>query len=187
MLSWRPGAAACVVLAAAGYPDTPRHGDPIMGLENVDQPGVLVFHAGTAWEQGQIVTAGGRVLGVTGTGRTLEHALELAYATVEMISFSGMQYRHDIGVSSAAAQGESTAMITLINGASGEQAGTISEAQLQFLANNLEEEWSGDTDYYFNQATLEYLRERGADQELLDLLGRALAASGEADLRWSKS
>jgi phosphoribosylamine---glycine ligase len=98
MLQIRPGAAACVVLAAAGYPEAPRRGDPIHGLESVDQPGVMVFHAGTEWDRGQTVTAGGRVLSVTGTGRTLDHALELAYAAIEVLSFDGMQYRRDIGV-----------------------------------------------------------------------------------------
>jgi phosphoribosylamine--glycine ligase len=97
MLSIRAGAAACVVLAAAGYPETPRGDDPIGGLEAIDQAGVLVFHAGTAWERGQIVTNGGRVLGVTGVGATLDHALALAYATIENITIDGIQYRRDIG------------------------------------------------------------------------------------------
>ncbi|MDZ4719841.1 MAG: phosphoribosylamine--glycine ligase [Roseiflexaceae bacterium] len=97
MLSTRQGAVACVVLAAAGYPETVRRDDPIDGLESVDQPGVLIFHAGTAWEHGRTVTNGGRVLGITGTGQTLDHALEVAYAAIETISFPGMQYRHDIG------------------------------------------------------------------------------------------
>jgi phosphoribosylamine---glycine ligase len=97
MLGWREGAAACIVLAAEGYPETPRHGDTIAGLESVDQPGAMVFHAGTAWEHGQIITVGGRVLGVTGTGRTLAHALRVAYAALEPIGFPGMQYRQDIG------------------------------------------------------------------------------------------
>jgi phosphoribosylamine---glycine ligase len=86
-----------VVLAAPGYPETPQLDLPIRGIESVEQPGVMVFHAGTAWANGQYVTAGGRVLGVTGTGATLAHALQLAYATIEDISFDGMQYRQDIG------------------------------------------------------------------------------------------
>jgi phosphoribosylamine--glycine ligase len=91
------GAAACVVLAAAGYPDAPRHGDPIDGLEAAAQAGALVFHAGTAVEDERLVTAGGRVLGVTGLGSTLEAALARAYRAVEQITFAGMQYRSDIG------------------------------------------------------------------------------------------
>lgn len=97
MLGWSKGAAACVVLAAEGYPETPHRGDPIEGLELIDDPAVLVFHAGTAWENGQFVTAGGRVLGVTGTGPDLQATLARAYRAVEMIHFRGMQYRRDIG------------------------------------------------------------------------------------------
>jgi phosphoribosylamine--glycine ligase len=97
MLTVRDGAAACVVLAAAGYPESVRRDDPIDGLESVDQPGVLIFQAGTAWEHGRIVTNGGRVLGITGIGQTLDHALEVAYAAIETISFPGLQYRRDIG------------------------------------------------------------------------------------------
>lgn len=97
MLGWGSGAAACVVLAAAGYPDAPRRGDPITGIEALDEPGVLLFHAGTAWQDGELVTNGGRVLGVTGLGRTLPAALARAYAAVEQIRFDGMQYRRDIG------------------------------------------------------------------------------------------
>ena len=68
MLGRRSGAAACVVLAAAGYPEKPRRGDPIRGVEVAFTPDVLLFHAGTDWQDGQLSTAGGRVLGVTGLG-----------------------------------------------------------------------------------------------------------------------
>lgn len=97
LLHWTGNAAACVVLAAEGYPDTPRRGDAISGIESITDPHVLIFHAGTAWKNGQLTTAGGRVLGVTGVGVTLREALERAYAAVDRISFPGMQYRRDIG------------------------------------------------------------------------------------------
>lgn len=97
LLGWSRQAAACVVVAAAGYPEAPRRGDPIAGLESIDHPAVHVFHAGTAWEDGQLLTAGGRVLGVTGTGADLHTALAHAYAAIELIQFDGMQYRRDIG------------------------------------------------------------------------------------------
>jgi phosphoribosylamine--glycine ligase len=97
MLGWKSGATACVVLAAAGYPEAPRRGDVIYGIEAIDEPGALVFHSGTAWEQGALVTAGGRVLCVTGLGSTREAALGRAYGVVENIHFTGMQYRRDIG------------------------------------------------------------------------------------------
>jgi phosphoribosylamine--glycine ligase len=94
---WRHMAAACVVLAAEGYPGTPRRGDRIDGLEALDDPDVLVFHAGTDWQDGVYVTNGGRVLGVTGTGHTLNTAIRHAYNAIEAIGFPGMQYRTDIG------------------------------------------------------------------------------------------
>jgi phosphoribosylamine--glycine ligase len=97
MLGWSAGAAACIVLASAGYPAAPRRGDPIVGIEVADDPGVLLFHAGTDWQDGTLVTAGGRVLCVTGLARTMSAALERAYATIENISFPGMLYRRDIG------------------------------------------------------------------------------------------
>jgi phosphoribosylamine--glycine ligase len=95
-LGWRPGYAACVVLAAQGYPAAPRTGDPISGLESVGDD-VLVFHAGTAWQSGAIATSGGRVLGITGLGTSLQAALEVAYAAAETVSFDGMHFRRDIG------------------------------------------------------------------------------------------
>jgi phosphoribosylamine---glycine ligase len=97
MLEWSSGAAACVVLAAAGYPEAPRRGDPISGAESPGGHDALIFHAGTALEDGRLVTSGGRVLGVTGVGETLPHALSRAYAAVSGVSFEGMQYRDDIG------------------------------------------------------------------------------------------
>jgi phosphoribosylamine--glycine ligase len=98
MLRWSAGSAACVVLAAAGYPEDPRAGDTISGIESVaEEPGVLLFHAGTDRANGAVVTAGGRVLCVTGLGRTRRAALARAYEVVDNISFDGMQFRRDIG------------------------------------------------------------------------------------------
>ena len=90
--------AVCVVLAAHGYPEPPRKGDVIAGLAvAAGLPGVSVIHAGTALDAvGQVVTAGGRVLGVTGRGATLKQAHTRAYQAVHKIDFSGMQYRRDI-------------------------------------------------------------------------------------------
>lgn len=102
MLTWKNAAAACVVLAAAGYPDAPRTGDPIIGLESIDDPNTLVFHAGTEWQAGQICTSGGRVLSVTSVGERLDVAVEQAYASIEYLAFDGMQYRRDIGRTSVA-------------------------------------------------------------------------------------
>lgn len=94
-LSWREGASACVVLAAPGYPENPRKGIPL----HVPEPpeGVLVFHAGTRWEGGRLVSAGGRVLNVVGLGQDLEEALGRAYAFIPQVGFPGAQYRKDIG------------------------------------------------------------------------------------------
>ncbi|OAT80328.1 phosphoribosylamine--glycine ligase [Desulfotomaculum copahuensis] len=95
-IRWRPGAAVCVVLSAAGYPGAYRKGDQISGLEHTP-PGVAVFHAGTAFQAGRVVTAGGRVLGVTAVAADIPEAIKLAYTAVEGIHFEGMHYRRDIG------------------------------------------------------------------------------------------
>ena len=90
-LRWREGSAITVVLAAAGYPQSPRTGDVITGA---DAPGVL--HAGTALRDGEIVSSGGRVLSVVATGATLEQAREAAYETLRGITLDGGHYRTDI-------------------------------------------------------------------------------------------
>ncbi len=88
----------CVVLASRGYPETSESGRPIRGIESAEAiPGVAVYHAGTARRDGQLVTAGGRVLTVAGRGRDFAEAAVCAYSGVRQISFDGMQYRHDIG------------------------------------------------------------------------------------------
>ncbi|SDE62168.1 phosphoribosylamine--glycine ligase [Thermus arciformis] len=94
-LSWKPGAAACVVLAAPGYPESPRKGIPLQVPEPPE--GVLVFHAGTRREGGVLVSAGGRVLNVVGLGQDLREALERAYAYIPRVGFPGAVYRRDIG------------------------------------------------------------------------------------------
>ncbi|MCC7021421.1 MAG: phosphoribosylamine--glycine ligase [Thermomicrobiales bacterium] len=92
----RPGAAVCVVLAAAGYPDTPRAGDVIQGIDAAVDSGALVFHAGTARRDGDLVTKGGRVLSVVGAGPDLEAAARRAYDAAGRIAFAGRQMRRDI-------------------------------------------------------------------------------------------
>ena len=94
-VDWHPGSAVCVVLASRGYPARPEVGQPIFIPENLPAD-VVVFHAGTAIKNGELVTAGGRVLGVTGWGNDLESALRRTYQAVEQIHFDGMQYRRDI-------------------------------------------------------------------------------------------
>ena len=98
------GAAVTVVVAGEGYPGTPRTGVPIEGVDEATLvPGVMVFHAGTAVDtDGRLVTAGGRVLSVTGTGASIREARDRAYAGVERIRFEGMQFRTDIAARAAA-------------------------------------------------------------------------------------
>ena len=91
-----PLAAVAIVLAAPGYPDEPQSGVPIGGVEVAAATGALIFHAGTALRHGQLVSAGGRVLDVVGTGDTVSEAREQAYAAVEQIDFPGAQFRSDI-------------------------------------------------------------------------------------------
>ncbi len=94
-LDWDPRPAACVVLASGGYPGSYEKGKEISGLKDVPED-VLVFHAATALSGGRLVTSGGRVLGVTGFGRTIREAVQRAYEGVAKISFEGMHYRRDI-------------------------------------------------------------------------------------------
>jgi phosphoribosylamine--glycine ligase len=89
-------AAVAVVLAAGGYPDDPETGVAIGGVEVAGATGALVFHAGTALRHGELVSAGGRVLNVVGTGHSVAEAREQAYAAVEQIDFPGSQYRTDV-------------------------------------------------------------------------------------------
>lgn len=96
-VEWHDRAAVCVVLASQGYPGDYPKGKVISGLAKT-APDITVFHAGTAKNAtGDIVTAGGRVLGVTGTGSDITAAIRSTYAAVEHISFDGMHYRRDIG------------------------------------------------------------------------------------------
>ncbi|MBP6394104.1 MAG: phosphoribosylamine--glycine ligase, partial [Neisseria sp.] len=93
---WLPQTAVGVVLAAAGYPDTPRKGDIISGLDEADQIG-KVFHAGTSADaEGRILTNGGRVLCVVGLGDDVAAAKAQAYQALGKVHFDGMQYRRDI-------------------------------------------------------------------------------------------
>ena len=97
-LHWSQGASACVVASSAGYPGSYNMGFPISGLATASQvPGVQVFHSGTSRVGNQLVTAGGRVLGVTASGESLEQALSRAYQALAEIQFEGMYYRRDIG------------------------------------------------------------------------------------------
>jgi phosphoribosylamine--glycine ligase len=96
-MDWDPRAALGVVMAAEGYPDTVRKGDPITGLDEAAALPGKVFHAGTALRDGQVVTSGGRVLCAVGLGDSVREAQREAYALVQAIRWSGVQYRHDIG------------------------------------------------------------------------------------------
>jgi phosphoribosylamine---glycine ligase len=104
-LRWRPGAAVTVVLASEGYPESPKKGAVIEGVEEAEQlEDVSVFHAGTARDKGgRLVTAGGRVLAVTALGADLEAAHRRAYEAADLIHFPGRQLRRDIGAPTPAA------------------------------------------------------------------------------------
>lgn len=97
-LRWAEGASACVVASSGGYPGRYKTGLPITGLEAAARvPGVEVFHSGTTVADGQVMTSGGRVLGVTASAGSLKQALELAYQAMKEIHFDGIYYRRDIG------------------------------------------------------------------------------------------
>lgn len=96
-LEWYDEAAVCVIMASGGYPASSEKGVPIHGLDTIAEEEAIVFHSGTALKNDQIVTNGGRVLGVTAKDTTIKGAIDKAYAAVEKITFDHMQFRRDIG------------------------------------------------------------------------------------------
>lgn len=98
-IRWRDNAAVCVILASGGYPEGYETGYEMSGLDSFDADGdILLFHAGTRLDGGKILTAGGRVLGVTALADTLDAAIKKAYEAVGKVSFKDMHYRRDIGI-----------------------------------------------------------------------------------------
>jgi phosphoribosylamine--glycine ligase len=97
-ISWKDNASVCVVLASKGYPGSYEKGDIIKGLDALNsKKDLMVFHSGTGVKNGEFVTSGGRVLGVTALGKNIKDAKTRAYEAIEKIHFSGMHYRKDIG------------------------------------------------------------------------------------------
>ncbi|NES72408.1 MAG: phosphoribosylamine--glycine ligase, partial [Okeania sp. SIO2D1] len=96
-INWKPGVAVCVVLASGGYPEAYEKGKVISGIEKAEATGVTVFHAGTKLQKQQLVTDGGRVLGVTAIGSDFSEARTKVYNAVDSIEFDQMYYRRDIG------------------------------------------------------------------------------------------
>lgn len=94
---WKSEVCACVVMAASGYPDRYAKGLPIRGIEQAEESGAIVFQAGTALKQKQLLTEGGRVLNVVSTGEDFDSAFERVYGAIEAIEFEGQYYRSDIG------------------------------------------------------------------------------------------
>ncbi len=96
-VSWYDKKAVCVVMASGGYPGDYEKGMPISGIDDAEKAGAIVFHAGTETRDGQTVTSGGRVLGVTAVGDSYQQCIDTAYAGVNAISFDKAHFRHDIG------------------------------------------------------------------------------------------
>ena len=96
-IQWKSGSAVCVVAASGGYPDAYKKGKAIAGIEQANDKGAIVFHAGTKIEKDRILTNGGRVLGVTSLGTDFEEAISSVYIALKSIKFEGMYYRRDIG------------------------------------------------------------------------------------------
>jgi phosphoribosylamine--glycine ligase len=96
-VQWSDEIAVCVILASRGYPGKYDKGIPITGLDSVTDPDTYIFHAGTTLDEGQVVTSGGRVLGITGVAGSYERAVAKAYEAIDKVRFKGMQYRSDIG------------------------------------------------------------------------------------------
>ncbi|MFC3883473.1 phosphoribosylamine--glycine ligase [Bacillus songklensis] len=95
-VKWKDKSAVCVVMSSAGYPGPYDKGNVIQGLDQISYP-TIVFHAGTTKKDGELISYGGRVLGITSIGDTLQEARDLAYGAIEKISFEGAHYRTDIG------------------------------------------------------------------------------------------
>ncbi|PFP30559.1 phosphoribosylamine--glycine ligase [Bacillus sp. AFS073361] len=95
-VKWKDQSAVCVIMSSAGYPGAYEKGQVIKGLEHITYP-TIAFHAGTTAKDGEILTNGGRVLGITAIGDHLQEARDLAYQSVEKVSFIGAHYRTDIG------------------------------------------------------------------------------------------
>ncbi len=109
-IRWDPRPAVCVVMASGGYPGKYEKGKPILGLDEAAKlEDVQVFHAGTAARGDEIVTAGGRVLGVTALGQDVKGAIDRAYEAVDRISWEGVQFRRDIGAKALAREAKTAA------------------------------------------------------------------------------
>ena len=96
-LKWKQGSAVCVIAASGGYPDAYQKGYPIANIDTATAAGAIVFHAGTSIEREQLLTSGGRVLGVTAVGENFKEAIAKAYRAINGIEFEGIYYRRDIG------------------------------------------------------------------------------------------
>ncbi len=98
-VKWEDNACACVILASGGYPEKYEKGYEIFGLEDIKKvENTIVFHSGTAFKDGKFITNGGRVLGVTGVGKTLDEAIKTAYNGVNLVDFKDKHFRKDIGI-----------------------------------------------------------------------------------------
>jgi phosphoribosylamine--glycine ligase len=105
-IQWKDACASCVVMASGGYPKSYPKGLEITGLDDKGQTdGVFVYHAGTKYQDGKFLTNGGRVLGVTAIGNTLQDALNTSYKAVETIHWDNVHYRKDIGKRALAVKG----------------------------------------------------------------------------------
>jgi phosphoribosylamine--glycine ligase len=100
-VAWSPRAAVTVVLAGGSYPGASDRGTPIDGVDEAERAGALVFHAGTALQGGRLLTNGGRILGVTGTGDSIAAARTMAYAAADRIAFSGLRRRSDVALAAS--------------------------------------------------------------------------------------
>ena len=98
IIEWRSDVAVCVVMVSRGYPGDYKKGFEIKGLKSIESmEEVVVFHSGTAFQDGRVITNGGRVLGITALGKTVSNAIDLAYQAVQKIDCKSLYYRTDIG------------------------------------------------------------------------------------------
>jgi phosphoribosylamine---glycine ligase len=96
-IEWHDGSCICVVMASGGYPGAMETGFPITGIAEAEISGISVIQAGTKIQDGQLVSSGGRVLGIVSRDASLQKAIDTAYAHIDKVQFKKAHYRHDIG------------------------------------------------------------------------------------------
>jgi len=173
-----PSPSVCVVMASGGYPGDYEKGKVIKGLSNAGKTSnVTVFHAGTAMKNSRTVTAGGRVLGVTATGKNLEQAISRAYSVADMIQWTGCYFRRDIGAKALKRQSDknSNAVVGIVMGSESDLP--VMRAAAEFLKNmDVPYEMTIASAHRSPERAIEYARTAGTRGLKVIIAGAGMAA-----------